>query len=90
MGTSFEVYNTHLSTPCLADLMRTNIVLDDDLVEEAFALTGVRTKRELVKLALEELIWRRRKRDLTELAGRIQLRDDYDYKSLRRTRHGAR
>ena len=70
--------------------MRTNIVLDDELVEEAFALTGVRTKRELVKLALEELIRRRRKRDLTELAGRIQLRDDYDYKALRRTRHGAR
>ena len=70
--------------------MRTNIVLDDELVEEAFALTGVRTKRELVKLALEELIRRRRKRDLTELAGRVQLRDDYDYKALRRTRHGAR
>lgn len=70
--------------------MRTNIVLDDELVEEAFALTGVRTKRELVKLALEELIRRRRKRDLTELAGRIQLGDDYDYKALRRTRHGAR
>ena len=69
--------------------MRTNIVLDDNLVEEAFALTGVRTKRELVRLALEELIRRRRKRDLKELAGRIQLRDDYDYKALRRTRHGA-
>jgi Arc/MetJ family transcription regulator len=32
--------------------MRTNVLLDDDLVEEAFALTGVRTKRELVRLAL--------------------------------------
>ena len=31
--------------------MRTNVVLDDALVEEAFALTGVRTKRELVHLA---------------------------------------
>ena len=69
--------------------MRTNIVLDDELVEEAFALTGVRTKRELVRLALEELIRRRRKRDLKELAGRIRLRDDFDHKELRRTRHGA-
>ena len=69
--------------------MRTNIVLDDELVEEAFALTGVRTKRELVRLALEELIRRRRKRDLTELAGRIRLRDDFDHKALRRTRHGG-
>ena len=69
--------------------MRTNIVLDDDLVEEAFSLTGARTKRELVKLALEELIRRRRKPDLTELAGRIRLREDFDHKALRRTRHGA-
>ena len=36
--------------------MRTNIVLDDALVTEAFALTGVRTKKELVNLALRELI----------------------------------
>ena len=83
------MYNTHLDTPGLVILVRTNIVLDDELVEEAFALTGVRTKRELVKLALEELIRRRRKRDLTELAGRIQLRDDYDYKTLRRSRHDS-
>ena len=69
--------------------MRTDIVLDDELVEEAFALTGVRTKRGLVRLALEESIRRRRKRDLTELAGRLRLRDDFDHKALRRTRHGG-
>ena len=69
--------------------MRTNIVLDDDLVQEAFSLTGVRTKRELVYLALTELVRQRRKRDLTELAGKIQLRDEFDHKAMRRTRHGA-
>ena len=69
--------------------MRTNIVLDDDPVEEGFALTGVRTERELVRLALEELIRWRRKRDPTELAGRIRLRDDFDHQALRRTRPGA-
>ena len=69
--------------------MRTNIVLDDDLVEEAFSLTGVRTKRELVHIALTELVRQRRKRDLTELAGKIQLRDDFDHKAMRRTRDGA-
>ena len=42
--------------------MRTNIVMDDDLVQEAFALTGVRTKRELVHMALKELVRRHRKR----------------------------
>ena len=69
--------------------MRTNIVLDDDLVQEAFRLTGVRTKRELVHMALKELVRRCRKRDLTELAGRIRLRDDFDHKAMRRIRHGS-
>jgi Arc/MetJ family transcription regulator len=69
--------------------MRTNVVLDDRLVEEAFSLTGVRTKRELIDLALRELIRQRRKRDLTELAGKVQLRDDFDHKALRRVRGGS-
>ncbi len=66
--------------------MRTNIDLDDELVAEAFALTGVQTKRELLRLALSELIRIRRKKDLSELAGRISLRDDFDHKALRATR----
>ena len=69
--------------------MRTNIVLDDDLMQEAFLLTGVRMKRELVHMALKELVRRYRKHDLTELAGKIGLRDDFDHKALRRTRHGS-
>ncbi len=66
--------------------MRTNVVLDEDLVTEAFTLTDVRTKRELIDLALRELVRTRRKKDLTELAGKIQLRDDYDHKALRALR----
>jgi hypothetical protein len=31
----------------------------------------------------------RRKRDLTELAGKVRLRDDFDHKALRRTRDGS-
>ena len=66
--------------------MRTNIVLDDTLVEQAFALTGLRTKRELVHLALSELVRQRRKKDLFELAGKVKLRSDFDHKSMRRLR----
>lgn len=67
--------------------MRTNIVLDDRLVEEGFRLTGVRTKKELVHLALEELVHRRRRRSLTDLAGKIRFRDGFDYKSVREMRN---
>ena len=69
--------------------MRTNIVLDDDLVEQAFALTGVRTKRQLVHLALSELVRQRQKKDLFDLAGKVKLRPDFDHKEMRRLRDGS-
>jgi len=36
--------------------MRTNIVLDDALVTQALALTGVSSKKEVVNLALSKLV----------------------------------
>lgn len=66
--------------------MRTNIVLDDALVEEALAVTGARTKKEVVHLALEELVRSRKKKSLTELAGRIRFRKDFDHKATRKLR----
>lgn len=70
--------------------MRTNIVLDEELVREAFALTGARTKKDLIHRALRELVRTHRKKDLLELAGRIQFRRGFDHKALRETRRGAR
>ena len=70
--------------------MRTNIDLDEELVGEALALTGARTKRELVHQALRELVTRLKRRDLTDLAGRIRFRDDFDHKAMRDMRGTAR
>ena len=70
--------------------MRTNLVLDDDLVKEAFALTGARTKRELIHLALQELVRLRRKHDLGDLIGRVRFRDDFDHEAMRRIPRGDR
>lgn len=66
--------------------MRTNIVLDDELVGEAFRYAGVETKRELVELALRELVENRRRRDVRELRGRVQLDPHYDHGTLREGR----
>lgn len=63
--------------------MRTNIVLDDELVAEALRYTKVKTKRELVELALGEFVANRRRRDVRELRGKVRLREDYDHKALR-------
>jgi len=63
--------------------MRTNIVLDDELIEEGFRYSGVKTKRELIQLALREFVENRRRLNLLELEGKIEFAEGYDYKSLR-------
>ena len=63
--------------------MRTNIVLDDKLVKEAFRLADVTTKRELVDLALREFVAARRRRDVRDLLGKVKLDPSYDYKKAR-------
>jgi len=51
--------------------MRTNIDIDDDVMREAQRLTGARTKRETVDLALRELVARQRRLGILELRGRV-------------------
>jgi len=64
--------------------MRTNIVLDDDIVKAAFRHSKARTKKELIHEALKELITARQRLDLMELRGKVAFRTDYDYKKLRK------
>ena len=63
--------------------VRTNVVLDEELVDEAFRYAGVRTKRELVDLALREFVESRRRQVVCELRGKVRLNPDYDHKGLR-------
>lgn len=71
--------------------MRTNIVLDDELIEQAMRLARVRTKREAVDLALRDFIARRKQRDILALAGEGLIAPDYDVRKVRRTMaRGAR
>ena len=65
--------------------MRTNVVLNDELVDEAFKYSqSISTKRELIETALKEYVNNRKRKNLRELRGKIQLSDNYDYKSMRR------
>ena len=64
--------------------MRTHIVLDDALVNEAISVSGAKTKREVVDLALRELVARRRQRKLKSLVGQGLIDPDYDVRAVRR------
>ena len=64
--------------------MRTNIEIDDDLMSEVLELTGVRTKREAVDLALREVVARHRRLGVLKLRGRVSW--DGDLGKSRRSR----
>ena len=66
--------------------MRTNIVLDDEIVEEAMKISGARTKKELISRALKEFVKTRKRMNLLDLEGKITFRRDYDYKKLRESK----
>jgi Arc/MetJ family transcription regulator len=52
--------------------MRTNIVLDDKLVERAQQLTGIKTKREVVQEALRTLVLLYEQGEIRNLRGKLK------------------
>ena len=63
--------------------MRTNIVLDDDLLSEAIRVTGIKTKKDVVHEALRLLVATKTRKSLLDLVGKIEFAPGYDYKALR-------
>ena len=58
--------------------MRTNIDIDDELMESALRLSGARTKREVVHQALEMLVRLKEQEQLRELRGKLVWDDDLE------------
>lgn len=67
-------------------MMRTNIVLDDELINEAMELSGSKAKKDVVHEALRLYVRFKKRKDLTELVGRVQLRQDFNHKKFREVR----
>ena len=51
--------------------MRTNVVIEDHLIEEGLELNGLKTKRELVNHALRELLARKKRKSILALEGKL-------------------
>jgi Arc/MetJ family transcription regulator len=51
--------------------MRTNVVIDDKLIEEGLEHTGFKTKKELVNYALKKLVDRKKRKAILELEGKL-------------------
>ena len=51
--------------------MATNLSIDTELLDEALHISGLKTKKETVNLALREFVQRRKQRDIAELFGEL-------------------
>jgi len=58
--------------------MRTNIDIDEKLIEEARRVTGLSTKKAIVERALEELVRREREREVLRYFGKLKWEGDLD------------
>jgi Arc/MetJ family transcription regulator len=58
--------------------MRTNIDIDDDLLEEALRLTGLKTKKAVVEQGLRTLVRLKRQEDILSLVGKVRWEGDLD------------
>lgn len=56
--------------------MRTNIVIDEELMDEAKEVAGTSTMRETVDYALRELVRRRQRQALLDLVGTVEWEGD--------------
>ncbi len=58
--------------------MRTNIVIDDKLMEDALRTTGLKTKREAVELGLKTLIRLRQQETIRSFRGKLHWEGDLE------------
>jgi len=58
--------------------MRTNIVIDDDLMNRVMKMTGLRTKREAVEMGLKTLLKLQKQGNIRKFRGKFDWLGDLD------------
>ena len=64
--------------------MASNLAIDDKLLRSAQIISGLKTKKDTVNLALKEFVQRRRQEEIIDIFGKIEYDKDYNYKEKRR------
>jgi Arc/MetJ family transcription regulator len=62
--------------------MRTNIVIDDELMNSTLRATGLKTKREVVELGLRTLLRLRQQEKIKRFRGKLNWQGDLDLMRL--------
>lgn len=58
--------------------MRTNIIIDDDLMADVLKATGIKTKREAVELGLKTLLLLKQQEAIKAFKGKLNWEGDLD------------
>jgi Arc/MetJ family transcription regulator len=58
--------------------MRTNIEIDDELIQEALRASGLKTKRAVVEAGLRMLLRLKRQEDILGLVGKVRWEGNLD------------
>jgi Arc/MetJ family transcription regulator len=58
--------------------MRTNIVIDEKLLDDALKATGLKTKKEVVELGLKTLVRLDRQKQIKKLKGKLKWDGDLE------------
>jgi Arc/MetJ family transcription regulator len=56
--------------------MRTNIVIDDDLMDEALKVSQLKTKKDAVEEGLKLLVQRKKQENIKDLRGKLHWKGD--------------
>jgi Arc/MetJ family transcription regulator len=64
--------------------MRTNIEIDDNLIQEALRVSGLKTKRAVVEAGLRMLVRLKRQEDILSLVGKVHWEGNLDQSRQRR------
>ncbi len=63
--------------------MATNLAINEQLLNQALLIGGLKTKKDTVNSALVEFINRRKQMGIIKLLGTVDYDPDYDYKASR-------
>jgi Arc/MetJ family transcription regulator len=70
----YNLLDRHTKEPS----MRTNICIDDTLMADVLAATGVKTKREAVELGLKTLLMLKQQEAIKAFKGKLKWEDDLE------------
>jgi len=54
------------------------VVIDEKIIRKAIKYTGLKTKKEVINYALKELIIRKERKEILQLAGKLHWEGDLD------------